>query len=355
MHRTADPETPNELARFEAQKLAFAPLLFQGARAMRDLGVLGALYKAGPRGLTVDEVSRETSLGRYAAGVLLEAGIATGLARVTGSPLRFAITKAGVYFVSDRLTRVNTEFSHHVCYRAAEHLAESLREGLPAGLRELGPFATVYEGLHALPPDVKRAWFDFDHHYSDSVFSEALAQMVAEKVRHIVDLGGNTGRFARAFLAAAGPDAKVTIVDLPAQVAMAKESLADLGDRVAFHPTDVRGPGLTLPRGDAYWMSQFLDCFPEGEIAHILGAVRRAIPPEGRAFVLETFWDRQRYEAARTCVIATTLYFACVANGSSRMLHSDDMERLVVGAGLRVASARHDLGLAHSLLTCVPA
>jgi ubiquinone/menaquinone biosynthesis C-methylase UbiE len=259
-----------------------------------------------------------------------------------------------VYFFSDRLTRVNTEFSHHVCYRAAEHLAESLREGLPAGLRELGPFATVYEGLHALPPDVKRAWFDFDHHYSDGVFSEALASIVAAEVRHVVDLGGNTGRFARAFLAAAGPSARVTIVDLPAQVEMARENLADLADRVSFHPTDVRAPGLSLPRADAYWMSQFLDCFPESEIEHILRAVRRAMPADGRAFVLETFWDKQRYEAARTCVIATSLYFACVANGSSRMLHSADMERLLERAGLRVTSARHDLGLAHSLLACAP-
>ena len=136
---------------------------------------------------------------------------------------------------------------------------------------------------------------------------------------------------------------------------MARANLADLGSRVRFHETDVRLPSASLPTGDVYWMSQFLDCFPEQEILVILRAVRRAIPPHGRVFVLETFWDRQRYEAARTCVIATTLYFACVANGTSRMLHSADMERLLVEAGFSVVRARHDVGLAHSLLECVPA
>jgi len=351
--RISDPETPNELARYEAQKLAFAPLLFQGARAMRDLGVLELLYKAGSAGLTVADVVAATGLGTYAAGVLLEAGLAAGLASYAEP--RFTVTKMGVYWLSDRLTRVNAEFSHHVCFRPAAHLAEALREGLPAGLRELGPFATVYEGLHALAPDVRKAWLDFDHHHSDSVFAACLPDVLAGGPRHVVDIGGNTGNFARACLARAEGDLTLTLVDLPAQVAMARESLGPLLPRVRFHATDVRLPTAALPEGDVYWMSQFLDCFPESEILTILRAVRRAIPAHGRAYVLETFWDRQRYEAARTCVIATTLYFACVANGTSRMLHSADMLRLLGEAGFSVVRQRHDVGLAHSLLECAPA
>lgn len=352
MPRTADPETPNELARYEAQKLAFAPLLFQGARAMRDLGVLALLYRAGDAGLTVADVVAGTALGTYAAGVLLEAGLAAGLAAYDEP--RFTITKTGVYWLADRLTLVNAEFSHHVCFRPAAHLAEALRDGLPAGLRELGPFATVYEGLHALEPEVKRAWLAFDHHHSDSVFEACLPAVLGPGPRHVVDIGGNTGNFARACLARAPSEMALTLVDLPAQVRMAKESLGALSSRVRFFETDVRRPESALPEGDVYWMSQFLDCFPEREISTILRAVRRAIPANGRVFVLETFWDRQRYEAARTCVIATTLYFACIANGSSRMLHSGDMVRLLEEAGFSVAFARHDVGLAHSLLECVP-
>ncbi len=351
MKRTADPETPNELARYEAQKLAFAPLVFQGARAMRDLGVLASLYRAADAGKTPDEVEHELGLGHYATRVLLEAGYAAGLC-IYDEP-RFTITKTGVYFLTDRLTRVNTDFSHHVCYAPAKHLTESLREGLPVGLRELGPWPTVYEGLRELSPDVKKAWFDFDHHYSDGVFETCLTTVLATRPKHLVDIGGNTGRFAKTCLSAPGSPERLTLVDLPGQVAMARRAIDD--PRVSFHEGDVRAESTRLPEGaDVYWMSQFLDCFSEAEIKVILAKVRAAVPKDGRVYVLETFWNRQRYEAARFCVIATTLYFACVANGNSRMYHSADLERLLHEAGFRVETSLHGIGLAHSLLECRP-
>lgn len=351
MRRTADPETPNELARYEAQKLAFAPLVFQGARAMRDLGVLGALYRAADAGRTAEQVESELDLGDYATRVLLEAGYAAGLCAYEEP--RFTITKTGVYFLTDRLTRVNTDFSHHVCYAPARHLADSLREGLPVGLRELGTWPTVYEGLRELPEDVKKAWFDFDHHYSDGVFETCLDTVLSPRPKYLVDIGGNTGRFARACLAAPQSPERLTLVDLPGQVAMARQALDD--PRISFHEADVRDEGTRLPEGaDVYWMSQFLDCFSEAEIAVILAKVRAAVPAHGRVYVLETFWNRQRYEAARYCLIATTLYFACVANGNSRMYHSGDMERLVRNAGFRIETSIHGIGLAHSLLECRP-
>jgi hypothetical protein len=188
MRRTADPETPNELARYEAQKLAFAPLVFQGARAMRDLGVLGALYRAADAGRTAEQVESELELGDYATRVLLEAGYAAGLCAYEEP--RFTITKTGVYFLTDRLTRVNTDFSHHVCYAPARHLADSLREGLPVGLRELGTWPTVYEGLRELPEDVKKAWFDFDHHYSDGVFETCLDTVLSPRPKYLEETPG---------------------------------------------------------------------------------------------------------------------------------------------------------------------
>ena len=37
-------------AKFEAQRIAFAPLMFQAARALRDLGLLAALKSLGMAG-----------------------------------------------------------------------------------------------------------------------------------------------------------------------------------------------------------------------------------------------------------------------------------------------------------------
>lgn len=348
--RVADHGADSEAARFEAQKLAFAPLMFQAARVLRDSGLLGRAYGAGANGVVAEDLARETKVPIYAVKLLLEAGYASGL--LSYEEPRFIITKTGVYWEKDTLTRVNADFAHSVCYKAAFHLGDALRDGMPAGLKELGPFATVYEGLSRLEPDVQKAWFAFDHYYSDGVFDLCLDAVFAEPVASLVDIGGNTGRFSEE-CCVRDPNVKVTLVDLPGQTKMARERLASLvsAGRLDTHATDVRDHAASLPKGaDVYWMSQFLDCFPESDIQTILSHVRAAMRPDSRVFILETYWNEQRYEAARFCVIATSLYFACVANGTSRMYHSADMKRLVQDAGLQVVSERHNLGLSHSLL-----
>src|SRR6185312_2280090 len=45
-----------------AQHLAFAPLAFQAALVMRDRGILAALAKAAPDGLSIADVSLQTTL-----------------------------------------------------------------------------------------------------------------------------------------------------------------------------------------------------------------------------------------------------------------------------------------------------
>jgi hypothetical protein len=347
--RVADKDTPADVARFEAQKLAFAPLVFQAVRSARDMGVLDCLYGAGESGATADDVVTRTGISRYAASLMLEASFAAGLAEYREP--RFVITKTGVFWLKDKLTRVNAEFSHHVCYRGAFHFEETMRKGLPVGLAELGPWPTVYEGLSRLPEDVKKAWFDFDHFYSDGVFEACLPRVFDRPVGRLVDIGGNTGRFTRMCLGHSA-DAAITLVDLPQQIGLAKPALADVAQgRVSFAEANMLDPDAKIPEGaDAYWMSQFLDCFSEPQIASILGRVKKAMKKGSRAFILETFWDRQRNETARYCVIGTSLYFACIANGNSRMYHSADMKRLAAQAGLSLSREWHDVGLSHSLL-----
>jgi hypothetical protein len=340
----------NLLARYAAQRLAFAPLMFQACRALRDVGILERLSLARARGLTAPEAVEACGVSRYAAELLLEAGFASGLC--TFEDPRFFITPMGVYWLRDPLTRVNAEFNHHVCFKGAFHLREALLEGRPAGLPEIDQTgaATVYEALRALSPEVKRAWFEFDHHYSDGVFEQCLPA-VLEGAASIVDIGGNTGRFARLCLEQSG--AHLTLVDLPGQLAVAGENLAGFKGRFTLAPANLLDPKVALPAGaDVYWLSQFLDCFSEDQIRSILSRVRAAMRPGSRAYILETFWDQQQHEAARFCVIGTSLYFACIANGNSRMYHSGVMKRLCAEAGLRVTSEVTHLGLSHTLLGC---
>ncbi|MDA3850310.1 MAG: hypothetical protein PF447_03480, partial [Spirochaetaceae bacterium] len=43
-------------AKYEAQKIAFAPLAFQAARSLRNLGILQLLFNAGEQGVSIDEL-----------------------------------------------------------------------------------------------------------------------------------------------------------------------------------------------------------------------------------------------------------------------------------------------------------
>jgi hypothetical protein len=69
-------------------------------------------------------------------------------------------------------------------------------------------------------------------------------------------------------------------------------------------------------------------------------------------YIIELFWDRQKFEAASFSLNATSLYFTCIANGKSRMYRSSDLLRLVEEASLRVASDTDDIGAGHTVLRC---
>src|SRR5882724_5133384 len=323
-------------ARADAQKLAFGPIAFHAAVAVRDLGILEALADAGAAGLIPERVAEMTKLPLYGVKVLLEAGLVTAMVTLENGSYR--LTGTGLLTLRDTLTRANMDFVADVCYRGMAHLKEAVRTGTPAGLKELGPWSTVYEGLSHLPENVQRSWFTFDHYYSDGLFPNALPIVFAALPRRLLDIGGNTGRFSLA-CARHNSLVHVALLDLPGQAAMAKENVraAGFADRITCHDIDFLDPAQEFPgEQDAIWMSQFLDCFSEEQIVSILERARRALAPNGRIHIVDLYWDRQKHAAARFCLVMTSLYFTCLANGNSKMYHSDDMRACVRRAGLEV-------------------
>ena len=335
-----------------AQQLAFAPLAFHAASAMRDRGVLAALAKAAPQGLAIDEVAAATGLSAYAARVLLEAGL--GMRVVWRRDDRFHLGKVGHFLLHDEMTRVNFDFSRDVCYAAAAALDDSLASGRPEGLATLGPWSTLYEGLSVLPEPARRSWFAFDHFYSDQAFPAVCDRLAGAPPRSLLDVGCNTGKFARMCLERM-PQAVVGLADLPIQLDTARAHLREAGllERACFHPVDLLDADVPLPSGyEVVWMSQLLDCFSEEQIVAVLRKVRAALPPGGRVWILELFWDRQRFEAAAFSLQQTSLYFSCVANGNSQMYDSTVFLRLLPRAGLAVTKLSDGVGRFHTLVEC---
>lgn len=336
-----------------AQWLAFAPLAFQATAVMRDRGVLAALAQGGAKqGRSIEEVAADVGMSVYAVRVLLEAALGLHIAFRRGG--RFFIGKLGRILHDDDMTRANFEFTQHVCYDAAAFLGQALDEGRPAGLKTLGPWATLYEGLSVLPEPALGAWHAFDHFYSDGAFPAVCERLAAQPARRMLDIGCNTGKWAQLVLSKF-PALQVGLVDLPPQLARATARLeaAGLADRVQLHPADMLEAGTVLPQGyDLVWMSQFLDCFADEQILSILGKVRGSLAADGRVWILELFWDRQRFEAAALSLQQTSLYFSCVANGNSQMYDSSVFLALVRRAGLQVTAQTDGVGGYHTLVEC---
>lgn len=338
-------------AMYDAQKIAFAPIMFQAAKALRDLGILEEIKK-NRKGITIPEVAEKLNLSVYGIKVLLEAGLSLELVRVEED--KFFLTKTGWYILSDNLTRVNMDFTNDVNYQGMFHLSESIKKGEPTGLKVFGDWDTVYEGLSQLPEDVQRSWFNFDHFYSDYAFPEILPIVFRADPEKILDVGGNTGKFALK-CADYNPDVKVTILDLPGQLAKASNNIKEqnLENRISCYPINLLDHSLPYPKdSDVIWMSQFLDCFSQEDIVELLRKGREAMDGSSSLFILETYWDKQKFEASTYSLHATSLYFTNIANGCSQMYHSEDMLKLIDKAGLFVEESYEDIGVSHTLFKC---
>lgn len=338
-----------------AQFIAFGPIVFEVSRLMVKFGIL-ELLRDSDGGLTLGEIARRTELSEYAVRVLLEASLSIGTVLVDPESDRFTLSKTGWFLLTDASTRVNLDFNHDVNYEGWFRLEESLREGRPAGLEHFGPWKTVYEGLSQLPAEVQRSWFGFDHFYSDHSFDEALHVVFSRPTRQLLDVGGNTGRWALRCVAY-DPQVEVTIMDLPQQLELMRRATASEpgADRIHGYGCNLLDESTPFPTDrpyDTIWMSQFLDCFSEEEIRSILGRASRIMTDATRLCIMETFWDRQKYETAAMCLTLTSLYFTAIANGNSRMYHSDSMRRLVESAGLEVETIHDFLGWGHSIMVC---
>ncbi len=338
-------------AKTEAQKLAFAPIVFQTAKSLRDLGILAALDEVKKDGLDAVAISKRTGISEYGVKVLLDMGLSAHI--VTWHAPKYRLANLGHYLLHDGMTRANVDFTADVCYAAMMHLSESIKESKPAGLVELGDWETIYQGLSQLPIAAKESWFNFDHFYSDRSFPLLLERVFAKKPKRLFDIGGNTGKWAQQ-CCAYDPDVNVTIIDLPQQIEMALAQAKEKGlaDRISGVGTNLLDKSKALPQGaDVWWMSQFLDCFSPMEILSILRRVREAMSPDAVVYILELFWDAQRYEAATYSLNATSLYFTCLANGNSRFYRSDDFLEIVKEAGFIVTEREDNIGLGHTLLT----
>lgn len=358
--------TQEQLSAREAQRLAefiaWGPVIFQASRLMIKFGILD-LLRDNADGMTEDEIvsalqESDFKLSRYAVKCLLEASLSIGIVLIDQDTDRYSLSKTGWFLLTDQATRVNIDFNHDVNYEGMFRLEESLLEGRPAGLEHFGNWPTIYEGLSSLPKQVQDSWFGFDHFYSDASFAQALEIVFRQHDTHsLYDVGGNTGKWALQCVGYS-QDVQVTVLDLPQQISLMQANTEGKpgAERIKGYGINLLDQNAQFPQRDggldAIWMSQFLDCFSEQQIVSILQRARSAMTGRTRLYIMETLWDRQKYEPAALCLTLTSLYFTAMANGNSKMYHSQDMERCIRSAGLEIEEIHDGLGQGHTILVC---
>lgn len=346
--RFAPPQTALE-AQAVALKLAFGPVVFQCVRIAWKTGMLASLENS--EGLDVAALARLHDLSEYAVSVVLESCLSAQV--VAFDDESYTLTKVGYFVLHDPMSKINFDFVHDVCYLGLHALEESLRQEKPLGLKTLGDWPTLYEGLTQFPEPARTSWYAFDHLYSDSAFASLLPIVFDSAPRRLMDIGANTGKWARHCLRHS-PEVQVTLVDLPRQMEVARTTLeADgLGARAHYAPMDILDQNASFPPNqDVIWMSQFLSCFSMAQIRSIFRRARAALAPGARIHVLDTFWDRQRHEISAYCLINSSPYFTAIASGNSKMYRSQDYVRCASAEGLSLLDIRDGFGICHSLLT----
>jgi hypothetical protein len=337
-------------ANLDAQKIAFAPIMFQAAKSLRNLGILEYLFNKDKA--SIETIAKELNLSVYGVKVLLEAGLSLEMVYLKDN--EFILTKTGYFILRDKMTNVNMDFTQDVNYLAINHLEESIVNGKPEGLKELGNWDTVYIGLSELPEKIKKSWFDFDHFYSDYTFPEIMPILFDNNPKSFLDVGGNTGKFSLQ-CAKYDPTVKITILDLPGQVKVAQKNIAAAGfeDRISTIDTNLLDNSIPFPKGfDIIWMSQFIDCFSLEEIYSLFRRAYEAMTDDASFYILETFWDLQKFQASTYSLHATSLYFTAVANGNSQMFHSEDILKIIEKAGFVVDEMHEMIGMSHTLIKC---
>lgn len=338
----------------EAQKLAFAPLTFQVIASMLDFKIFQTLAESP---MSREDIMNKLSLSKYTVYTLFDAALYAGLVNKNEQNI-YSLTPLSEAFLFDPMTSANFNFVKDVCYLGASELKNSFEKKAPLGLQKyLINSKTIYEVLPKLPPQVLKSWYDFDHYYSDDCFDEVLKIIFENKPDNVYDIGGNTGKFEKACLAF-NPSCLVNMIDLPPNIEKARQNFDS--DRIIFHSLDILKEENNLPdmskKPSAVLMSQFLDCFSEEQILHILNKVGNKIGVNSRVYILEPFIDTQLFAGAAFSLAHISLYFTCIANGYSKMYNEADMKEIIKQSNLRILKAHYNIGkYDYTLLECVKA
>jgi len=320
-------------------------LLASGGRLGAIVGCLAELRVAdeiADKPLPIAQLAGRVGAEPAALERLLRCACAVGLLEYGPGEDSVGLTELSRGLVSDSpdsilpLVRYSTSEIVAAPYR---HLADAVRSGRPAFAAAFGE--PIWEHL---AHDVEHGQF------FDATMSQMSGRMIGAYVRQIADpdiatiadVGGGTGSFLRAYLAAS-PAARGILVERPevlAGVTAPPERLELLAADIFADP---------LPAGcDAYVLMTVLHNWPEDRVRGLLDSVRRAAGPHSRLFVCEhVLAEGGGWDFGRLLDLDMMLLFG----GQERTARQ--WQRLLADCGFEIDGGLPAAGWA--VLTCRPA
>ncbi len=246
---------------------------FAGHRVITVAGRTGILRLLAERDSTTDEIASTLDLDELAAGKVVRALTALGIAEAEGEHYRAAAGLREHFLPGDRDVVPFLEHSHAMYERWGANLEPWLRgEG--------------WETAERTPEEVRR--FGAAMRAMGSQMAKRAAVAVdLEGVDHILDVGGGWGHFAKA-LCDAKPNLRATVLDIPEVAERAAADLVDteFEDRIEYLPGDY----LATDYGSDYDLVLFANVLHQETGKRAAEMVRlgaEALAPDGRVVVVD--------------------------------------------------------------------
>lgn len=213
---------------------------------------------------------------------------------------------AGVLTLTDGTLSLTPTFTAILPRRAAlearlaflDLAARDVLDRLPEMLFDTGAYVRSgkvfelfrYDRANTTSPDdlaATRRWLDYTTALTEHEAPLLAPLMDLAGTRRLLDIGGNSGAFART-LCAANPALQATVLDLPAVTELGRRYLAGTPevDRIAFVTADARRDPLP-PDHDAISFKSVLHDWPEADMRLLVTRAYEALPPGGRLFIAE--------------------------------------------------------------------
>lgn len=248
------------------------------------LDLFEQLALEGPQ--TAAHLAQQHAMPLRAMQRLLDAAVAVRLLRRACGGQAYGLGALGAPMVGNPALAAMVE--HHTALYAdlRDPLAVLRHEGGGGAMAAYWPYA-AYADAPALPADSVAAYSALMTASQPMVIEEVLAAYPLQRHRCLLDVGGGEGRFV-ATLAAAAPDLRLMLFDLPAVASLARQRLdgLGLGSRVLTHGGSFFDD--PLPSGaDIVTLVRVLFDHDDAHALAILRAVRQALPRGGCLLVAE--------------------------------------------------------------------